>query len=160
MSATEPIVDDYFAGDSGVDRGRRMLRWTRHPHKRAAILDREAEREEHRARLHTAVFGLDPHDRDGASAGQWLADSARLLRIVVQAERERADGPWMTPTYAQRLDDRTLELQVAVDVQLDEFVAGGPRRRLLRAMCGVWYPLTHGQAVGTIWTLPTGWWLR
>ena len=136
------------------------MRWTRHPHKRAAVLDREAQREEHRAWLHTAVFGLDPHDRDGAPAGQWLADSARLLRIVAQAERERADGPWMTPAYAERLDERTLELQVAVDVLLDEFVAGGPRRRLLRAMCEAWYPLTRGQAVETIWTLPTGWRLR
>ncbi len=60
------------------------------------LLDREAELNEHKAQMHTAVFGPD------------------------------TDTTTVTDTGGG--------------------VAGGPRRRLLRATCDVWYPIVGEEA--------------
>lgn len=153
-----PTEGDYFAGDRDLYRGRTRLCWTRDPVKRAAILEREAEVTEHRAALHVAVFGdvqPDDYDDDGTPPALWLAYSARLLRIVANAERHRAAGTsWVSC-------DDPLEEPVVLMLHWLASGVGSSRRGLLKAMCDVWYPLVGAQAVETVYTLPCGWsWLR
>jgi len=62
-------------------------------------LDRKAELNEHKAQLHTALFGPDPTTVTDTGGG----------------------------------------------------VAGGPRRRLLRATCDVWYPIASEEAATRSW---------
>lgn len=151
MSAA-PTEADYFTGDADLYRGRTQLCLARDPLRRAALLEREAEINEHRARLHVAVFGDDLPDDDGITPELWLAYSARLLRIVANAERCRASGVW-TPC------DDPLEEPVAGE--LHRWARGGYKHGLVFMLCDDWRPLTGGQAVETIYTLPLGWsWLR
>lgn len=161
-----PTEADYFADDDIGYGAAAQLRRARRPAERAALLRALGDVDWRRAGLHTAVFGLDPDD-DGCPQEEWLADSARLLWILSEAEHcrgERRRTGWPTPSaeYIDRLDSRTVELQHAVDHLLDEYVAGARRRRLVRAMCRTWGGLTRGQAVESAWCggLRMPWWVR
>jgi hypothetical protein len=139
---------DYFAYDDVMWRGRGRLCFSRDPLERAALLETEAEGCEHRARLEVPTFGDDTERYDGdISPARWQAYSARLLRIVANAERCRATGVWVP------CDD---ELEDPVAEWLHRFAVGYPRHRALRGACEVWVELVGGQAVETIATLPDG----
>ena len=150
MNAT---TADYFADDVKLRRVREVLRRTRDPIIRAASLNRKAEIIERQAELHTSVFGPDPNpDEDGRDLSVSLAYSARLLRIVANAERCRTGGVWVP------CDD---ELEEPAADLLRMFVRRGPRRRMLRRLWDAWYPLVGGQAVEAIARLPfPRWWIR
>ncbi len=143
---------DYFADDVELGRVHRDLHRTRNPITRAALLDRKAEITERRAQLHPGVFGPDPNPHeDGQDLSVSLAYSARLLRIIANAEHCRSDGGW-TPC-----DD---ELEEPVAGLLRMFVRRGPQRRMLQRLCIAWCPLVGGQAVETIARLPLPrWWV-
>jgi len=146
-------VVDYFADDDELHRIRPGLRRTRNPVIRGALLDRMAEIIERQARLHTSVFGLDPiPDEDGRDLSVSLAYSARLLRIVANAEHCRTGGVWVP--CGDELEEPVADL-------LRMFVRRGPRRRMLRRLWGAWYPLVGNEAVETIACLPVPrWWIR
>ena len=146
-------VADYFADDDELHRIRRGLRRTRNPVVRGVLLDKMAGIIERQAGLHTSVFGLDPNpDEGGRDLSVSLAYSARLLRIVANAENCRSDGVWVP------CDD---ELEEPVADLLRMFVRRGPQRRMRRQLWDAWYPLVGGQAVETIACLPfPRWWIR
>jgi len=152
MSDPVSTTADYFADDSDFDRIHRGLRRSRIPAERATLLDWKAAITERRARLHTSVFGPDPNPHeDGRDLSVSLAHSARLLRIIGNAERCRDIGVWVPCDDA--LEDPVADLMQA-------FVRR-PRRRLLRRLCVAWCPLVGGQAVETIACLPfPRWWIR
>jgi len=145
-------VVDYFADDDELHRVHRGLRRTRSPITRAVLLNRKAEIIERQAGLHTSVFGPDPNPHEGGrDQSVSLAHSARLLRIIANAEHCRSGGVWVP------CDD---ELEVPVADLMQAFVRR-PRRRLLRRLCVAWCPLVGGQAVETIARLPIPrWWIR
>lgn len=81
---------DYFAHDDAAWSAAARLRHARAPAERARLLTILGDEEWHRAELHTAVFGPDPHE-DGCPQEEWLADSARLLWILAEAEHCRSE---------------------------------------------------------------------
>lgn len=157
---------DYFADDDQAHRAVTRLGRAGRAARRGVLLTELGDVDWRRAQLHTAVFGLDPYsDDDPTPQAVWMADSARLLWILGEAEYCRAQRTrWPLPSsgYVDRMDERTVALQHAVDHLLDEYVAGRRRRPLIRAMYDVWFGLTRGQAVESVyclgWRLP--WWSR
>ena len=154
--STDPApsaMADYFADDGDFDRIHCGLRRSRIPAERATLLDWKATIIERQAGLHTSVFGPDPIPHEnGRDMSVSLAYSARLLRIVANAEHCRSGGVWVP------CDD---ELEEPVAGQLRMFVRRGPRRRMRWQLWDAWYPLVGGQAVETIARLPfPRWWIR
>jgi len=144
-----PTEDDYFRDDDALYTGRRALRRTEDPTERAVILDREAAVDEARAVIHRTVFGDDPEAHDaGYHPEQWLAFSARLLRIVANGERGRAAGCLIVTE-----DD--LETP-SVRFALWLYVSGAGWGRIQHLLCEAWRPLVGGQAVESVATIPDG----
>jgi len=144
-----PTEDDYFRDDDALYTGRRALRRTEDPTERAVILDREAAVTEARAAIHRTVFGDDPEAHDaGYHPEQWLAFSARLLRIVANGERSRATG---RPTVTED----ALETRPVREI-LWLYVTGAEWERIRHLLCEAWRPLVGGQAVGSVATIPDG----
>ena len=144
-----PTEDDYFRDDDALYAGRRALLRTEDPTERAAILDREAAITGARAAIHRTVFGDDPEAHDaGYHPGQWLAFSARLLRIVASGERSRA-------TVRPAVTEDALETRPVREI-LWLYSTGAEWERIRHLLCEVWRPLVGGQAVGSVATIPDG----
>lgn len=146
----------YFRDDDQLYAAAHHLRRTRNPELRSGLLRVLAEGDRHRAGLHTAAFGEDLDD-DGAPQAEWLADSARLLAILAEAEHCRGLGPEQSQWYIDWCSDdpRTVQLQIAVDHLLDRWVAGDRRPPLLRRMISAWSGQTFGDAVESVACLGT-----
>lgn len=161
MAAVErPTEADYFARDDDAHHAGRLLRRTSRPAARARLLTEYGDVHWHMSALHTAVFGEDLNEYVHA---QSLADSARLLWILAEAEHcrgQRTRWPLPSGAYTDRADSRTVHLQHTVDQYLDAFVAGEPRRPLQRAMTVTWLGLTRGQAVQAAARVGLPWWSR
>lgn len=144
-----PTEDDYFRQDDALYAGRRALRCTGDPTERAAILDREAATTEARAAIHRTVFGDDPEAHDaGYHPEQWLAFSARLLRIIANGERSRATDCLTTTEDALETPSIRLALWL--------YSSGAQWNRIRHLLCEAWLPLVGGQAVEAVATIPDG----
>jgi hypothetical protein len=155
MLTDKPAQDDYFAYDGEFCQMYLQLWRSADPTERAALLTRDAEITEHKARLHTAAFGPDPIPGDGVDLSESLTLTARLLRIIAHAERCRAAD------VAYAILHNEDDLEWCVLAELRAFARGGRRRPLLRKMWRAWTPLVGGQAVEAIARMPVGrprWW--
>lgn len=151
-----PTEDDYFRFDDVCGGLMQALARTSKPGLRALYIGQLGIFEWRRSRMHTAVFGEDPHDKDGSPAAVWLADSARLLWILADTESGRR---WIDPL--RRVDEREKELRAAAAVPLACWGLGARRRRpLLKQMVDIWVPITPGQAVESIACIPAPRWMR
>jgi hypothetical protein len=163
MTTTEhPTEADYFRLDSQAHRAMRLLRRTGDAGRRSGALVDLAEVEWHHSTLHTAVFGVDPYPSDGCPQAEWLADSARMLWIVAEAEFSRHQrGRWPCEGWVEVQDTRSQELIRQVEGWLGYWVEhGGSRRRLLGTLVGLWTSATRGQAVEVIACIPVPRWSR
>lgn len=144
-----PTEDDYFRDDDALYADRRALRCTEDPAERAAILDQEAVATEARAAIHRTVFGDDPEAHDaGYHPEQWLAFSARLLRIIANGERGRATG--CLAVTGDALDTEPVRLALWL------YSSGAEWERIRHLLCEAWRPLVGGQAVESVATIPDG----
>ena len=156
-----PTEDDYFRYDDASNAAMQALARTSRPLTRSRYLTALGDHDWHRASLHTALFGEDP-DEDGVPQAEWLADSARLLWIVAEAEYYRGRrGPH--DYTGGHFDERARELRAAAKPTLFAWMRIGPpttRRPLLRELVQTWLPLTRGQAVESIACIPFPRWAR
>jgi len=147
---------DYRACEDEVARAAARLGRAWRAEQRAELLGVLADLIGRQARMHTAVFG-----RDEDPAAEWLADQARMVGVLAEAEQSRALGLPHEDHWAG-LEARTWMLAVAVAPLIERYATGRRRRRLVAAMCATWRRLSRGPAADGAWALGSRmpWWLR
>lgn len=129
------------------------------PAPRARLVDRLAGAVNHLGRLGTLQDDVDPWS--GRSLAESLTDSARMLRVVADAERRRGDHPFLDGRVIAG-DERTAELQGAALDIVSVYARGGRGRRWLQdELWQRWIEhVDDGWAVEAIRSLPMPWWCR
>lgn len=160
MTTTDqnPTEADYFRYEEQAHRAMVGLKNSLSSARRAAFLADLAEHEWHQSTLHTAVFGYDIYsEEDPTTQAEWLADSARMLWIVAQAELCRSrgrEGVWPPAEWLAAQDERTKQLVAHASVPLELLASGYPPRRPLRRLPVLWAQITRGQAVESLACIP------
>lgn len=149
-----PTEDDYFRHEGRQHACAKRLGKARCPVERADLLMTLGDGDWHQSRLHSALFGDDPYSpSDPTTQAEWLADGARMLWILAEAETARATGdPRAAEYWATNYDARTVELYTAVVPQLLAYTHLD-RRPLIAEMCRIWQDMTGGQAVEGPWCM-------
>jgi len=152
---------DYRACEDEVARAAARLGRAWRAERRAELLGVLADLIGRQARLHTAVFGPGEDPTAGCPAAEWLADQARMVGVLAEAEQSRVLG-LPHEDYWAGLEARTWVLAVAVLPLVERYATGRRRRQLVAAMAGTWRRLSRGPAAEGAWALGSRmpWWLR